>query len=105
MTPEQVNDLLDTLTPVPTTPAQETELLAMLPPLGEPEGPLNVVRSLRLPADLNRRLEAAATAQNVPTSVFIRHAIESVLAGRVRSNLVSLDDVYRALSAIPKAAA
>jgi predicted DNA-binding protein len=105
MTGDQLNELLDSLTPVSVTPEQEAELVAMLPPPGAPEMPLNVVRSLRLPEDLNRRLDEAADADGIPASVFIRRAIESALAGRVKSNLVSLDDVYRALSAVPKAAA
>lgn len=105
MTAGQISDMLDNLTPVATTPGQQAELLAMLPPAGVPDTALNVVRSLRLPEDLNRRLEEAAEAENVPTSVYVRRAIESALAGRVTSNLVSLDDVYRALGALPKAAA
>lgn len=105
MSAEEISALLDTMTPVPTTPEQQRELEAMLPPPGVPDAPLNVVRSLRLPEDLNRRLEEAAQAENIPASVFVRRAIESALAGRVRSNLVSLDDVYRALGSLPKAAA
>lgn len=106
MSAGQVDELLDTLTPQPVTPDQEAGLLAMLPPPGDPpEAPLNVVRSLRLPADLNRRLEEAADDQGVPTSVFIRRAIESALAGRVTTNLVSLEDVLRAIQSVPKAAA
>jgi hypothetical protein len=34
-----------------------------------------------------------------------RRAIGSALAGRVKANLVSLDDVIRAVQAVPKAAA
>src|SRR5262245_53633059 len=91
MPDEQVNDLIENLTPVPTTADQEADLLAALPPPGaEPSAPLNVVRSLRLPEDLNRRLEEAADAQDIPASVFIRRAIESAIAGRVKTNLVSL---------------
>ncbi len=105
MTPEQLDDLLDSQTPLPATPAEEANLLAMLPPPGEPDAPLNVVRSLRLPEDLSRRLDDAAEAEGISASVFIRRAIESALAGRNRSNLVSLDDVYRALGSLPKAAA
>lgn len=105
MGPEQISHLIDNLTVLPTTPQQQAELLALLPPPGVPEAPLNVVRSLRLPEDLNQRLEQAAEAEGVAVSVFIRHAIESALAGRDKSNLVSLDDVYRALGTLPKAAA
>lgn len=105
MTAEQINGMLDELAPLSASPAQEADLLAMLPPPGDADAPLNVVRSLRLPADLNRRLEDAAGAAGVPTSVFIRRAIESALAGRVKANLVSLDDVIRAIQSVPKAAA
>ena len=105
MPPEQVSRMLDRLTAVPSTPEDEAVLSAALPPPGIPDAPLNVVRSIRLPEDLNGRLEAAAEAENIPTSVFIRRAIESALAGRVRTNLVNLEDVYRALGALPKAVA
>src|SRR5262245_61579280 len=105
MTPDQLAGVIDRMVPIPTTPEQQAELAAMLPPTGQPDAALNVVRSLRLPEELNRRLEEAAEAENIPTSVYIRRAIESALAGRVRSNLVSLDDVYRAISALPKAVA
>jgi predicted DNA-binding protein len=97
--------LLDQLSPVATTPGQEAELLATLPPPADPDATLNVVRSLRLPEDPNRRLEAAASAEGVATSVFIRRAIESAIAGRDRARLVSLDDVLRAIQSAPKAAA
>lgn len=105
MTAEELRAMLDRLERAPVTPEQEASLLATLPPPGDATAPLNVVRSLRLPEDLNHRLETAAAAENVPASAFIRRAIESALAGRVKANLVSLDDVYRALGALPKAAA
>jgi hypothetical protein len=104
MTAEEIGQLLTNLTPIPTTPEQDVELLAMLPPPGDPGAPLNVVRSLRLPEDLNRRVDEAAEAEGVGVSVFIRRAIESALAGRIKSNLVSLDDVIRAIRAVPPAA-
>lgn len=105
MSPDQTRDFLERLTPVPTTPEQDAQLLAMLPPAGDPSAPLTVVRSLRLPEELSRRVEEAAEAENIPTSAWIRRAIESALAGRIRSNLVSLDDVLRAIASVPKAAA
>jgi predicted DNA-binding protein len=105
MTVDQVNGLLDHLTPIPTTPAEQAELLAMLPLPGDPDAPMNVVRSLRLPEELNRRVDSAAEAEGVPASVFIRRAIESVLAGRVKANLVNVDDVIRAIRSVPPAAA
>ena len=99
------SERLDDLAAVPATTRQQADLLAMLPPPGEPEAPLNVVRSLRLPVDLNQRMSRAAEAEGIGVSAFIRLAIESALAGRDRSNLVNLDDVHRALDALPKAAA
>ncbi|RZU48848.1 hypothetical protein EV385_0577 [Krasilnikovia cinnamomea] len=104
MNAEQIGELLDNLTVVPTTAAQQAELEALLPPPGEPDAPLNVVRSLRLPQELNQRLDDAAAAQGIPASVFIRRAIESAIAGTT-TNLVSLDDVLRAIQSVPKAAA
>jgi hypothetical protein len=104
MSEDELAALLARLERVPATPEQQRELEASLPS-GDPDAPTSVVRSLRLPAELSRRLDAAAAAESVPASVFIRRAIESALAGRVRSNLVSLDDVYRALGSLPKAAA
>ena len=103
MTAEEISELLTNLQPIPTTPEQDVELLAMLPPAGEPDAPLNVVRSLRLPEDLNRRIDEAAAAEGLGASTFIRRAIESALAGRVASNLVNLDDVIRAIRAVPPA--
>jgi hypothetical protein len=105
MTAEQVNDLIDRLTPIPITREQEADLLASLPAVSDPDAPMNVVRSLRLPEDLNRRLDEAAAAEGIPASTFIRHAIESALAGRIKANLVSLDDVIRAIRSVPPAAA
>ncbi|HET8660726.1 MAG TPA: ribbon-helix-helix protein, CopG family [Micromonosporaceae bacterium] len=105
MTPDQVSELLHSLTPVPGTAEQEGELAALLPPPGDPGALLNVVRSLRLPEDLNRRLEEAAEAEGIPASVLVRRAIESMLAGRVKTNLVNIDDVIRAVRSIPPATA
>jgi predicted DNA-binding protein len=70
----------------------------------EPDAPMNVVTSLRLPADLKRRVDAAAADQGISPSTFIRRAIESALAGRDKGNLVNLDDVIRAIKSVPHAA-
>jgi predicted DNA-binding protein len=105
MSAEQVGEFLDNLTPVPVTEAEREQLLALLPPAPEPGTTLNVVRSLRLPEDLNHRLEDAAVAAGVPVSVFVRRAIESAIAGQESTNLISIDDAIRALRSLPKAAA
>lgn len=104
MSPEQVRDLLDNLQPVPTTVEQEAELAAMLPPPGDPDAPMTVVMSLRMPAELKQRVDAAAEAEGIPASTYIRRAVEAVLAGRAPGNLVNLDDVIRAVRSVPHAA-
>jgi predicted DNA-binding protein len=104
MTAEELGDFLERLEPVPTTPEQQAMLEASLPP-ADPDAPMNVVRSLRLPEELNRRLDEAAAAEHIPASTFIRRAIESALAGRIKENLVSVDDVIRAIRSVPPAAA
>jgi predicted transcriptional regulator len=104
MNAEQVGELIDNLTSEPvSTPGEEAQLLASLP-AGEPDAPMNVVTSLRLPADLKRRLDAAAAGEDISPSTFIRRAIESALAGRDKGNLVNLEDVIRAIKSVPHAA-
>lgn len=103
MTAEQANQLIDDLTPVPTTPEREAALLAGLPP-ADPAAPIMVVSSLRLPLDLKRRIDKAAEAEGMSASVFIRTAIESALSGRDKTKLVNVDDVIRAIGSVPRAA-
>jgi len=103
MTYEQANELIDNLTYEETTPEREAELLAQLPPADE-TAPITVVTSLRLPHELKQRVDAAAAADGVSTSTFIRQALERVLTGRARENLVNVDDVIRALRSLPHAA-
>jgi len=77
---EQIDEAIENLSALPTTPEQEAELLALLPPPGQPDAPLNVLRSLRLPVDLNQRLEdAAASARDRGVGVHPhRHRVRSV---------------------------
>lgn len=104
MTPEQANDMINNLTFAPAASAEEeAALLAELPPI-EPDAPLVVVTSLRLSGELKQRIDAAAQADVVSTSTWIRRAIESALAARDRRGLVNIDDVIRAVRAIPPAA-
>lgn len=100
----QVGEMIDNLVSEPvSSPEEEAALLASLPP-AEPEAPMNVVTSLRLPVELKQRLDAAAQAEGVTPSTYIRRAIESALAGRDKANLVNLDDVIRAIKSVPHAA-
>jgi len=50
--------------------------LASLPAISDSDAPMNVVRSLRLPEELNGASNEAATAEGIRHSTFIRHAIE-----------------------------
>lgn len=105
MTVDEASDMIDSLTPEPVaTPEEEAALLAMLPSQSEATAPMTVVSSLRLPAELKRRLDEAADAEGVSASTFIRQAIESALAGRDKAKLVNVDDVIRAIKAVPHAA-
>ena len=104
MAPDELRRFLDELRPMPTTPEQEARLLAALPP-ADPDAPMVVVRSLRLPLGLNQRLEDTARADGVSASAFIRRAVESALAGHDRTNLVNIEDVIRAVRSVPPAAA
>lgn len=105
MSPDEVNDMIDNLTSEPvSTPEEEAALLATLPPPPEPNAPMTVVTSLRLPLDLKQRIDAAAAAEGMSASTFIRRAVESVLAGQDKTNLVNLDDVIRAIKSVPHAA-
>ena len=104
MTPDQINDMIDNLTPEPAlSREQEAELLARLPSAPAPAGP-TVVSSLRLPLELKQRIDEAATGLGVSSSTFIRRAVEAALAGQDRTNLVNLDDVIRAIQGVPHAA-
>jgi len=104
MTFEQANALMDNLRfDPPGTRDEEAALHASLPP-ADPDAPMTVVMSLRLPVDLKKRIDAAAEAEGIPASTFIRQAIESILAGRDKTQLVNLDDVIRAIGSVPRAA-
>src|SRR6266516_139216 len=59
MTPEQANELIDNLTfERPGSRDEEAALLASLPP-ADPDAPMTVVVSLRLPLDLKKRIDSA----------------------------------------------
>lgn len=104
MTDAEARGLIDNAVPGPVpTPQEQAELLTQLPP-ADPDAPITVVTSLRMPFDLKQRVEAAAASDGVSTSTFIRQALEKVLTGRDRTNLVNVDDVIRALRSLPHAA-
>lgn len=101
---DDVQDLLNGLEYEPRpTKEEERELLASLPE-GDPDDPIMVVQSVRLPVTLAQRIRAAADDEGMTVSEFIRNGLTSIMAGRDRSNLVSLDDVIRAVKALPHAA-
>jgi predicted DNA-binding protein len=105
MSANEVDDMIDNLTSDPvSTPEEEAALLATLPPSDDVNAPMTVVTSLRLPLELKQRIDAAAEAERMSASTFIRRAVESVLAGRDKTNLVNLDDVIRAIRSVPHAA-
>lgn len=100
MSPEEAVELVDNAVagPIPTR-EEQAELLAQLP-----QAPITMVTSLRLPHELKQRVDAAAAADGLSTSTFIRQSLERIIAGRERTNLVNLDDVIRAVRSLPHAA-
>ena len=74
----------------------EQALLDALPPAGSP---VMVVRSLRLPAELDQAVAAAATAAAVPKTTWIRQAIEMALAVQAEDDQpISRAEALRALT-------
>jgi predicted DNA-binding protein len=66
-----------------------------LPP---PAAPVMVVRSLRLPVELDARVKAAAEQRGVPTSTLLREWIELELTALDRDEPISRADALRALA-------
>lgn len=71
---------------------------AELPP--PPGGAVMVVRSLRLPLDLDRRLKAAAEARGASMSTLVREWIELELTALEHDQPISRADALRALAAL-----
>ena len=69
-----------------------------LPP--RPGDTVMVVRSLRLPVDLDKRLKAAAEARGVPMSTLVREWIELELTALEQDQPISRADALRALAAL-----
>jgi predicted DNA-binding protein len=68
-----------------------------LPPAG---APVMVVRSLRLPVELDQRVKAAARKRGVPTSTLVREWIEVELAALEDDRPISRADALRALARV-----
>lgn len=96
-TPEEVNRLMSDLTfDEPPSPEAADALLATLPPTGSE---VMVVRSLRLPLDLDEAVSAAARTNDIPKSTWIRQAIEMALAMQAEEDQpISRSDALRALT-------
>lgn len=73
------------------------EVADELPP---PGSPVMVVRSLRLPFELDRRLKAAAERRGVPTSTLLREWIELELTALEDDQPISRADALRALASL-----
>lgn len=71
MKADGVSEFIDSLWPEEVTPEEQEELLAELPP-ADPDAPIAVVTSLRLPYGLKQRVEEAAEADGISASSFIR---------------------------------
>ncbi|MEV0899939.1 hypothetical protein [Actinoplanes sp. NPDC049802] len=96
-TPEDLSAFMAGLTfePAPT-PQQEAELLDALPPTGSA---VMVVRSLRLPVELDEAVATAAKAAEVPKTTWIRQAIEMALAVQAEDDQpISRAEALRALT-------
>lgn len=77
-TPEDLVTFMDGLSFEPAhTSQQEEVLLDALPPAGSA---VMVVRSIRLPLELDEAVATAAKAAEVPKTTWIRQAIEMALA-------------------------
>ena len=75
-----------------------SEESAELPP--PPAEPVMVVRSLRLPTDLDQRVKAVAQARGVPMSALVREWIELELAALEQDQPISRADALRALASL-----
>ncbi|MCW3820631.1 hypothetical protein GA0074695_2457 [Micromonospora viridifaciens] len=95
-TPEEAAALMNNLTfEPPPTPEREAELLASLPEAAE----VMVVRSLRMPIDLDEAVAAAAKEAGVTKTAWIRQAIEIVLTMQSDDDQpISRADALRALT-------
>jgi len=95
--PEEVTSFMEDLTfDPPPTPEQEDALLESLPSAGSD---VMVVRSLRLPIEIDEAVAAAALATGVPKTAWIRQAIEVALALQAEEDQpISRAEALRALT-------
>jgi predicted DNA-binding protein len=96
-TPEGLAAFMDGLTFEPAaTPEHEAALLDSLPPAGSA---VMVMRSLRLPLELDETVAAAAKAAGIPKTAWIRQAIEMALAVQAEDDQpISRAEALRALT-------
>jgi hypothetical protein len=96
-TPEDLAAFMDGLTFEPATPPlDEAALLDSLPSAGSA---VMVVRSLRLPLELDQAVAAAARAAEIPKTTWIRQAIEMALAVQAEDDQpISRAEALRALT-------
>jgi predicted DNA-binding protein len=88
--------MMDNLTfDAPPSPGEEQAILATLPP---PGAEVMVVRSLRLPLDIDEAVAVAAKDAGIPKSTWIRQAIEAALALQADDQPISRADALRALT-------
>ena len=96
-TSEDLIAFMDGLTFEPPPASQdEAALLDTLPPAGSA---VMVVRSLRLPLELDQAVAAAAKAAEIPKTTWIRQAIEMALAVQAEDDQpISRAEALRALT-------
>ena len=96
-TAEELAAFMDGLSFEPgPAPQEEQTLLDALPPAGSA---VMVVRSLRLPSELDDAVAQAATAAGVPKTSWIRQAIEMALAVQADDDQpISRAEALRALT-------
>jgi hypothetical protein len=97
-TPDEVREFMDRLVPDESvTPEEEAAMAAALPPSEATE--IMVVRSLRLPMDVDEAVAAAARGAGVTKTAWIRQAIEMALTMQADSDEpISRADALRALT-------
>jgi predicted DNA-binding protein len=95
-TPSEVAAFMDGLTFEPSPAEEEDALLESLPPTGSD---VMVVRSLRLPLELDQAVVAAAKAADIAKTTWIRQAIEMALAVQAEDDQpISRAEALRALT-------
>src|SRR4051794_2349481 len=95
-TPEEATTFMRHLAfDTPPTKEQEVDLLAALPP---PGSEVMVVRSLRMPVEVDEAVAAAAKSAGVPKTTWIRQAIEIALAMQSDDQPISRAEALRALT-------